>query len=185
MTTTQIHLWTVEEYHRMIDAGILTADDKVELLEGKIIEMSPQRPPHAGTTQRSSDYLKVRLRGIAHVRMQLPITLSNSEPEPDIAIVRIDPNAYGENHPNANDIFLLIKISYSTLNIDREEKAPIYAKANIPEYWILDISNRCGYIFRNPTESGYREEIILNGDAAIAPLAFPEIEIPFSELFLP
>jgi Uma2 family endonuclease len=185
MTATQIHLWTVEEYHRMIDAGILTPEDKVELLEGKIVEMSPQRPPHASTTQRVSDYLKGRLRGIAHVRMQLPITLSKSEPEPDIAVVRIDPNAYGEHHPNGKDIFLLIEISYTTLNIDREEKAPIYARENIPEYWILDISNRCVYIFRNSTESGYQEEIILNGDAAIAPLAFPEIEIPFSELFLP
>jgi len=185
MTATQIRLWTVEEYHRMIDVGILTPDDKVELLEGKIVAMSPQTPPHAGTTQRSSDYLKVRLRGIAYVRMQLPITLSNSEPEPDIAVVRIDPNVYGEAHPNAKDILLLIEISYTTLNIDRAEKAPIYARANIPEYWILDISKRCVYIFRNPTESGYQEEIILNGDGAIAPLAFPEIEIPFSELFLP
>ncbi|MCL1468235.1 MULTISPECIES: Uma2 family endonuclease [Argonema] len=185
MTATQIRLWTVEEYHRMIDAGILSPDDKVELLEGKIVKMSPQRPPHAGTTQRTDRYLQNLLRDLAEIRVQLPITLSTSEPEPDIAVVRIDPNAYGENHPNANDIFLLIEISYTTLKIDREEKAPIYARANIPEYWILDISNRRVYIFRNPTESGYQEQIILNADAAIAPLAFPQITIPFSELFLP
>lgn len=185
MTATQIRLWTVEEYHRMIDAGILTPDDKVELLEGKIVAMSPQRPPHAGTTQRSDRYLQNLLRDIAQIRVQLPITLSTSEPEPDIAVVRIDPNAYGDRHPNANDIFLLIEISYTTLNIDRDEKAPIYARANIPEYWILDISDRRVYIFRNPTESGYQEEIIINADVAIGPLAFPEITIPFSELFLP
>lgn len=185
MTATQIRLWTVEEYHRMIDANILTTDDKVELLEGKVVQMSPQRPPHASTTQRSDRYLQNLLRDLADIRVQLPITLSTSEPEPDIAVVRIEPGAYGDRHPNASDIFLLIEIAHTTLNIDRQEKAPIYARANIVEYWILDISNRRVYIFRNPTESGYQEEIILNVDAAIAPLAFPEIQIPFSELFLP
>ncbi|MFB2936557.1 Uma2 family endonuclease [Aerosakkonemataceae cyanobacterium BLCC-F154] len=182
---TQIRLWTVEEYHRMIDVGILNTEDKVELLEGRIIKMTPQRPPHAGTTQRASDYLKEQLKNQAHVRMQLPITLSTSEPEPDIAVVRIDPNGYGDRHPNANDILLLIEVAYTTLNIDRQEKAPIYAKANIADYWILDVIERCVYIFRNPTPSGYQAEMILTADRAISPLAFPTIEIPFSQLFLP
>ncbi|MCL1468217.1 Uma2 family endonuclease [Argonema galeatum] len=185
MIATQIRLWTVEEYHRMIDANILTTDDKVELLEGRIVQMSPQSPPHAGTTQRTDYYLQNLLRDLANIRVQLPITLSTSEPESNIAVVRIDPGAYGDRHPNASDILLLIEIAHTTLNIDRQEKAPIYARANISEYWILDISNRRVYIFRNPTESGYQEEFIFNVDAAIAPLAFPEIQIPFSELFMP
>lgn len=185
MTATQIRLWTVEEYHRMIDAGILTTDDKVELLDGKIIQTSHQSPPHAGTTQRTHCYLQNLLRGIAHIRTQLPITLSTSEPEPDIAVVRIDPNAYGDRHPGADDILLLIEISYTTLEIDRSEKALIYARANIADYWVLDVSEKQAYIFRNPTNSGYQQETVLKANSAIAPLAFPEIEIPFSELFLP
>ncbi|NEU71260.1 Uma2 family endonuclease [Hassallia byssoidea VB512170] len=184
MTATKNRLWTVEEYHRMIDAGILTSNDKVELLEGRIIQMSPQKPPPAATTQRTSDYLKDILTDKAYVRMQLPITLSTSEPEPDIAVVRIDAGTYSDHHPSAEEIFLLIEVAYTTLTFDKEEKAPIYARANILEYWILDIENRQVYIYRNPTTSGYKTETILQEDAALAPLAFPEIEIPFSELFL-
>jgi Uma2 family endonuclease len=184
MTATEIKLWTVDEYHRLIDAGFLTEDDKVELLEGKIVKMSPQRPPHAGTSQRASDYLKARLAERAHVRMQLPITLSTSEPEPDIAVVRIDLGDYGNRHPNASDIFLLIEVAYTTLEIDRSEKAPIYARANIADYWILDVANRQAYIFRNPTPAGYQSETALQYNGVIAPLAFPEISIPLSELFL-
>jgi Uma2 family endonuclease len=185
MTATQYRLWTVEEYHQMIDAGILTLEDKVELLDGKIIQMSPQKPPHAGTTQLTSDYLKQILDGIAHVRTQLPITLSTSEPEPDIAVVQIDTHSYGNHHPGAAEIFLIIEVSYSTLDRDRGEKAKIYAKANIQDYWILDIIERQVYVFRNPTESGYQQEIIFNVDAMLKPLAFPHIQIPAAELFLP
>ncbi|MGI2903460.1 Uma2 family endonuclease [Tolypothrix sp. VBCCA 56010] len=184
MTATKNRLWTVEEYHRMIDAGILTPNDKVELLEGRIIQMSPQKPPPAATTQRTSDYLKDILTDKAYVRMQLPITLSTSEPEPDIAVVRINAGTYSDHHPSAEEIFLLIEVAYTTLTFDKEEKAPIYARANILEYWILDIENRQVYIYRNPTTSGYKTETILQVNAALAPLAFPEIEIPFSELFL-
>jgi Uma2 family endonuclease len=185
MTTTREKLWTVEEYHRMIDAGILTDGDKVELLNGRIVQMSAQTPPHAATTQRIDRYLQNLLRDIAEIRVQLPITLATSEPEPDIAIVRIDPGAYGDHHPNANEIFLLIEVSYSTLQIDLQEKAPIYAKANIAEYWVLDVVEREAYIFRNPTAEAYQFEMILPDNAVVAPLAFPEIEIPLSELFLP
>ena len=87
---TQTRLWTVEEYHKMIEASILTEDDKVELLEGCILHMHPQNPFHAGTTQRSDRYLQNLLRDRAFIRIRLPITLSASEPEPDIAVVRID-----------------------------------------------------------------------------------------------
>lgn len=185
MTATQNRLWTVEEYHRMIDAGILTPDDKVELLDGRIIQMSPQKPPHAGTTQRVDRYLQNILRDKAEIRVQLPITLSTSEPEPDIAVVRIDIAAYGDRHPTSIAILLLIEVSYSTFDIDFNEKALIYARANITEYWILDILERQVYILHQPTESGYQDIIVRSPDAAITPLAFPEITIPFSELFLP
>jgi Uma2 family endonuclease len=185
MTATRDLLWTVEEYHRMIDAGILNEDDKVELLNGRIIQMSAQTPPHAGTTQRIDRYLQNLLRNIGEIRVQLPITLATSEPEPDIAVVSIDAGAYGEHHPNGSEIFLLIEVSYSTLQIDIEEKALIYARANIAEYWVLDVAERQAYILRNPTPEGYQSEMILPDNAVIAPLAFPEIEIPLSELFLP
>ncbi|MEG3848043.1 Uma2 family endonuclease [Microcoleus sp. herbarium19] len=185
MTATKEKTWTVEEYHRMIEAGILKEGDKIELLDGRIVEMSAQTPPHAATTQRSSDYIKELLAGQAHVRTQLPITLATSEPEPDIAVVRIDPGAYGDHHPNQGEILLLIEVSYSTLQIDIREKAPIYARANIAEYWILDVAAREAYIYRNPAPGGYESEIVVADNAVIRMLAFPEIEISLSELFLP
>jgi Uma2 family endonuclease len=185
MTSTKEKIWTVEEYHRMIEVGILNEGDKIELLDGRIVEMSAQTPPHAATTQRSSDYLKQLLAGKAHVRMQLPITLATSEPEPDIAVVSVDPGAYGDHHPNPSEILLLIEISYSTLQIDRREKAPIYARANIAEYWILDVVDREAYIYRNPAPGGYQSEVVLQDNAIIRMLAFPDLEINFSELFLP
>ncbi len=185
MTTTDLRLWTVDEYHRMIETGILTTEDKVELLEGRILQMSAQCPPHAATTQRASDYLKARLMERAYVRMQLPITITTSEPEPDIAIVQIDPAIYGDHHPTPNEILLLIEVAHTTLVTDRKEKAPIYARANIADHWILDIVGRRVYIFRNPSNEGYQCKTVLKQDAVIEPLAFPEIEIPFSELFLP
>ena len=185
MTATREKIWTVEEYHRMIEAGILTEGDKIELLDGRIVEMSPQTPIHASTTQRSSDYIKQLLAGQAHVRMQLPITLATSEPEPDIAVVCIDPGAYRDHHPNQAEILLLIEVSYSTLQIDRREKALIYARANIAEYWILDVAAREAYIYRNPASGGYQSEIVVADNSVIRMLAFPEIEFSFSELFLP
>jgi Uma2 family endonuclease len=90
MALARVRLWTVDEYHRMLEAGILGERDRVELLEGQIVEMSPQLPPHASTTQRTARYLDRLLENQAYVRMQLPITLRpNSEPEPDVAIVQI------------------------------------------------------------------------------------------------
>jgi len=185
MAATKEKTWTVEQYHRMMEAGILTEGDKIELLEGRIVEMSAQTPPHAATTQRSDRYLQHLLRDLAAIRVQLPITLATSEPEPDIAVVCIDPGGYGDHHPNPSEILLLIEVSYSTLQIDRREKAPIYARANIAEYWILDVVAREAYICRNPAPGGYQSEIVVADNAAIRMLAFPEIEISFSELFLP
>ena len=184
MTATREKIWTVEEYHRMIEAGILNEDDNIELLDGRIVETSPKTPIHAATTQRSDRYLQHLLRDLAAIRVQLPITLATSEPEPDIAVVCIDPGAYRDHHPNPSEILLLIEVSYATLQIDRREKAPIYARANIPEYWVLDVAAREAYIYRNPAPGGYQSEIVVADNAVIRMLAFPEIEISFSELFL-
>jgi Uma2 family endonuclease len=176
--------WTVEEYHRMITAGILTADDRVELLEGQIIEIVPQDPPHASVTDETTDELKALLRGRAKVRSQFPITLApNSEPEPDIAVVRIDERRYYDRHPNPDDIYLLIEVADSTLSKDRNRKAKVYAKANILEYWILDVNERQVFVFREPQGEIYQSEQILTAAASLSPVAFPEITIEFQKLF--
>ncbi|MDY6781390.1 MAG: Uma2 family endonuclease [Cyanobacteriota bacterium] len=184
MTSTLVKLWTVEDYHRMIEAQILTSEDRVELVEGQIRYMNPQQPPHAAATQRTSDCLRTLLTGKAIIRVQLPVTLPpNSEPEPDIAVVRIDSDEYQESHPTPNDIFLLVEIADKTLYSDRNRKAQIYARAGIVDYWVLNVNKRQIYIFREPQNGEYQQEILLNEDAILSLVAFPEITLTASQLF--
>ncbi|MCY7324085.1 MAG: Uma2 family endonuclease [Phormidesmis sp. CAN_BIN36] len=176
--------WSVEDYHRMIEFGILTREDQVELLEGMIVQLNPQRSPHAATTQCASDYLRERLTGRVIVRVQLPITLPpDSEPEPDIAIVRLDPRKYFDRHPQSNDILFLAEVADSTLREDRTYKAKLYAKANISEYWVLDVNNRQVLGFRQSNRDRYCEEFTLSENDSIELVAFPGILLSISQLF--
>lgn len=177
--------WSTDEYHRLIAAGILTPDDRVELLDGQIIEMVPQDPPHASITSSAGNDFVSLFAGKAWIRSQLPITLApDSEPEPDIAIVRIDPNRYRDRHPGPQDIFLLIEIADSTLSHDRNRKAKVYAKAGIPEYWIVNISQQQLIVLKNPQAGLYQSEQILLANAQIAPEAFPDVMISVQNLLL-
>ena len=180
----QIHLWSIADYHQMIEAGILDEDDRVELLEGKIVCMSPQRPFHAASVQRSANHLYELLRRRAYIRVQLPVILGNdSEPEPDLAVVRFDANEYSFRHPEPPDIYLLIEVADSTIAKDRNQKARIYAKNRVLEYWILDLQKRQVYVFRQPEESIYREKLILNSDDSITMQAFPDVAIALNAMF--
>ena len=125
--------WSVDEYHRMIEAGIL-GDRRVELLAGDIIEMSPETPLHYTTAKQGTKYLESVLAGKADVRFNGPITLSTSEPEPDIAIVRLPESLYFDRHPTPDDIFWLIEVANTSLKTDRDLKAPIYVSEYIQEY---------------------------------------------------
>ncbi|TYQ25721.1 Uma2 family endonuclease [Pseudanabaena sp. UWO311] len=180
----QIHLWSIADYHQMIEAGVLDEDDRVELLEGKIICMSPQRPFHAASVQRSSRLLFKLLGDRAEVRTQLPVTLGNdSEPEPDIAVVRFENHEYSFRHPEAPDIYLLIEVADWTISKDRKQKARIYGKNQVLEYWILDIQKRQVYVFRQPEDGTYREELTLSSNDSLAMQAFPDVAIALDALF--
>jgi Uma2 family endonuclease len=184
MTFTKLHLWTVDEYHRMIESGILSADQHVELLDGLIVEMTPQLPPHASTTSWASDNLRTMVQGRAAVRVQMPITLSpKSEPEPDIAIVQLTPDLYVNHHPTPREILLLVEVADRTLASDRTQKALTYAKAGISDYWILDVNTRQVYVLRQPTLTGYQQETILPANTILAPVAFPDLNVPLNQLF--
>ncbi len=185
MLSVELRRWTVDEYHQMIEAGILTPDDRVELIDGEIIRKSPNRPPHAATVQNISDYLTSLLVGKAHIRMQLPITLSTSEPEPDIAIVRWRDNRYVDRHPMAEDILWLIEVSHTTLAFDRGRKGVIYAREGIPEYWVLDVRDRQVYVYTNPTQTGYGQEAIVSDNGVLALPSDRQVQLPVAGLFLP
>lgn len=184
MTSTGVRLWTQDEYHRMTDAGILNPDERVELLEGQIISMAAKNPPHSATNLCAADYLRNLLTGKALIRIQDPIDLNvYSEPEPDIAVVQIDPQRYIDHHPTPKEIFLLVEISDTTLERDRKQKAASYAKAGIADYWILDVNKQQVHVFREIVAGAYQRETILNEEATLSLLAFPNLEVQIDQLF--
>jgi Uma2 family endonuclease len=177
--------WTVDEYHRMVEAGILTSEDHVELLDGQIIEMVPQDPPHASRIDDGGDYLKAIFADRAKVRVQLPITLApGSEPEPDFAIVRLQENRYRDRHPYPQDVLLLIEMADSTVKRDRDYKTPIYARAAIPEYWIVDLKKRQVTVFQHPQGEEYQAERVYAETDSISPRLVPDVSVELRQLIL-
>lgn len=187
METTEIRLWTVEEYHRMADLGILQPDEQVELIAGQIIKkMSPQGTPHATTITLTRLLLENLLGKQVLVRTQLPIVLNNySEPEPDVAVVMPDVLRYLNHHPTTSEIYLLIEVADKTLKKDCDLKAKDYAASLIADYWVLDIKNRQLHVFRKPTATGYQSEVIISENATISPLQFPNCIINVAEMLPP
>lgn len=186
-TTLPLRLWTVEEYHRLAEFGILTPDEKVELIAGQIIrKMSPQNTPHATSLTLTRLLIEDLLGKQILVRTQLPVTLNDySEPEPDIAVVTGDALTYVANHPTPADIHLLIEIADTTLKTDTGIKAKEYAKSGIKDYWVLDLKNRQLLVFRQPTEADYQNKQTLPENASISPLQFPQIPLQIQQMLPP
>lgn len=174
MQTTLIQ-WTVEDYHRMIAAGILD-DRRVELISGEIYTMVPESPEHTYREQSLADYLRQALRGQACVREDKPVTFEDSEPEPDIAIARGSARDYLSQHPTGQDLLLVIEISNTTLRTDLTVKRDLYARAGILEYWVVDLQHRRFEVFRESDGVTYRQQQTIT-DEPIALVAFPEITV--------
>ena len=175
--------FSTEEYHQMIESGIL-CDRSVELLNGEIWEMPPEKPLHRKVIYFGVEYLRQILSGKAIVFEAHPITLKNSEPEPDITVAQLPVSLYDERHPSALDILLLIEVSDTTLSKDLQEKKVIYALNQIREYWIIDLNNHQLKVFQNPVNDAYMIEKILN-QGKISSQAFPDLEIDVSQLIAP
>jgi Uma2 family endonuclease len=185
-TTLPLRLWTVEEYHRMAAAGIFAVNERVELLEGKIIWIIAKGTTHRSAVGRTDYLLKNRLANLAWVSIQDPIHLNEmSEPEPDIAVVKVDPLDYADHHPTPPEVYLIIEVADSSLKIDCDTKAKAYSQAGITDYWVLDVTSRQLHVFREPTHSGYESVVILAEDATISPLAFPDLQIVVLEMLPP
>lgn len=145
---------SVLQYHRMIAAGILTDDNPVELLEGWLITRMPKNPPHTLTTQLTGELLARMLPLGWFVNVQEPITLADSEPEPDITVVRGERRDFIERHPGAAEIALIVEVADSTLQRDRVLKLRIYAQAAIPVYWIINLAQRQIEVYSAPIQEG-------------------------------
>jgi Uma2 family endonuclease len=166
----------------MIEAGILDGRS-VELLNGEIIDMSPEGEPHASASVEAGEYLMRLLGDRAQVRPAKPITLPSvgSEPEPDLAIVERLGWEYRQHHPYPRNIFWVIEYSNTSLSRDLDEKKLLYAKAGIQEYWVVNLKDMTVVIFRHPVDGAYQFEQMLSR-GTITPLAFPDLAVSVSQL---
>jgi len=170
-----LRLITVQEYHQMAEAGILDADERVELIDGYILKMAAKGTAHSSATTRTARLMEQLLAGQVWIRVQEPIRLNNySEPEPDIAVVQSDPLDYADHHPTASEVYLVIEVSDSTFQKDCGLKAKAYARSHILDCWVLDVTERKLHVFREPSQDGYESETVLLEDAVISPLQFPD-----------
>jgi len=174
--------WSIEEWHELIKTGLLEGKP-VEFLEGEIVEVSPEGIEHSYTNNNVAKYLRNILLDLADVHESHPITLDNSEPEPDIAIVRLPETIYRSHHPYPQDIYWLIEISNRTLRKDLEEKIVTYARNGIVEYWVIDLVNKKLIVHTEVQNNGYAQ-VVKYQAGSVSPLAFPEIAIALDKLLL-
>jgi Uma2 family endonuclease len=166
--TPPVRRFTVDQYHRMIETGILTENDHVELLDGWILEMSPIGPPHATCVSLILDALQQKLPSGWLIRAQSPITLAAGEPEPDVTVVRGSIRDYRDRHPGGPDIGLVIEVADSSLQFDRLQKRPQYAAAAIPEYWIVNLIDRCLEVYADPvTDGDYQRRHVVDASGSV------------------
>ena len=178
------HRFTVEDFAHMGEAGIFAADDRVELIDGEIREMTPIGPSHAGLVDRLAELLINRLTGKANVRIQNPIRLGRyTEPQPDLVVARRRTGYYTDRHPEAGDVLLVIEVADSSLLYDQVEKAPRYATAGIPEAWLVDVSGETITVYTAPGSNGYSEERLLRRGEEVASVAVAELRLPVDEIF--
>lgn len=176
------HRLTVHDYYRMAEVGLLSPDDRTELIEGEIVDMPPIGSEHASVVTVLTRRLLRAIGESADVRVRLPVRfMPRSEPQPDLALVRRSADAYRSGHPTAKDVLLLIEISHTTLRYDLEDKARLYAKHRIPEYWVVDLVNRRCVRHRMAGRAGYDQR----DDVVSGTLALPTLgaELSLAELF--
>jgi Uma2 family endonuclease len=186
MTAVHARRFTVQEYYRMTEQGILSPTERTELVNGEIIKMVAKETAHTSAVLIVQDVFKERLGRQVFVKSQDPIRLfDDSEPEPDVAVVKRDPLAYSTHHPLPAEVLLLIEAADSSLKYDLETKAILYARAEISEYWVLDVLERQLHVFRQPHQGRYQSQTILAETLEVTPIAFADCAIAIQDLLPP
>jgi Uma2 family endonuclease len=176
-------LFTVDEYHRLIESGIIHEDEHVQLIEGIIVQTAPQKPSHARVLEGLTRSVVQSLAGRYRVRPQLPLTFIDSEPEPGLAVAALTSGDLEEGHPRT--ALLVVEVSEGSLAYDRSVKARIYARAGIPEYWILNTKEACAEVCRDPHPAAgrYRTAFTVKSGETLTASTVPELELPVAALF--
>jgi Uma2 family endonuclease len=182
--TPQRRKLSADQFERMGQTGILGSDARVELIEGELIEMAPIGSRHAAAVDFLSMHFARLVGDAALVRTQNPLRLADdSEPQPDLMLLRPRADRYRSAHPRPADVLLLIEVAETTLAFDRETKLPLYAKHGVPEVWILDLDARRLEIHREPDEGGYRRKLERGEAESIAPMALPAAALQVGAVF--
>ena len=176
------HQFTVDDLKQFVAAGVLSEDDRVELIEGDLIDMSPINEPHEDVIDMFIDHLVPQISATARVRFGSPVRLSDlSLVQPDLSVVRRQ--RYRTSHPVPDDVLLLIEVSDSTLSFDLRTKTPLYARTGVPEVWVVDVNARVIHRFRQPEGSTYRvAEEFRSGDTLTIE-ALPHVSLAVADIF--
>jgi Uma2 family endonuclease len=179
----QTHRFTVEDFHRMIRAGILKADDRVELVEGELVEMTPIGPAHSACVRNLDGIFQRAAEGRFIVSIQNAVQLGeHSEAYPDLALLRPRSDSYATQHPSPTDVLLVIEVSDTTLEYDRGQKLALYARAGIPEVWIVDLEHAQVESHRAPSEGIYRTIHLHRRGDRFEPATLPGLAVPAADI---
>lgn len=175
--------FTVEEYERMGEVGILDPGERVELLDGEIVAMSPIGPMHAGVVDGITELLYAAALGRVSIRVQNPVRLlPHSEPQPDVVVARRRRDGYRGAHPTAEDTLLVIEVAESSLHTDRAIKLPIYARQGIVELWIVDLAAGVVHVHTDPADDGYRTVRTARRGETLTPVAVADVVLPVDDV---
>lgn len=176
-------LFTVEEYNRMVQADILTAVERVELLNGEIVEMSPIGTRHAACVKRLNQLFSQLLGERALIGIQDPIHLNDySEPQPDLTLLQLRPDFYTTAHPQPQDVLLIVEVADTSANYDRQVKIPLYAESGIIEVWLVDLVGQYLEVYRQPSANGYQQIQQLRRNQQIFIQALPDLEVSINDI---
>ena len=179
----QKHYFNVGEYYRMAEVGLLSPDDRVELIEGEIIEMSPIGSTHAGTVDRSSAALNRKLGDTVIVRVQNPIRLNDfSEPQPDLALLKPRKDFYTNSHPAPEDVLVAIEVADTSVDYDRNVKLPLYAREGIPEAWLMVLPKDVIEVHSQPEKGKYKKVQRLKRGKTLTSSTVPSLSCKVEDL---
>jgi len=173
---------TVDQYQRLGEQGVLGEDDRVELVAGRVVEMTPIGDRHAACVRRLSRLFARHLLDVAVCDVQNPVVLSaHDAPQPDVTLLKLRPDGY-PTHPRAADLLLVVEVADTTLAYDRDIKLPLYARAGIPEVWLVDVTADRIEVYRTPTAGTYPDTRAASRGEMLAPLHFPNATISTAEI---
>lgn len=176
-------LFTVTEFHQMDEAGVFDEDDRVELLAGEVVEMTPIGRLHAGCVNYLNRVFSGLVGATAIVSVQNPVRLGeHSEPQPDVALLRFRRDLYRDAHPGPLDVLLLVEVADISAEADRVDKVPLYARAGIPEVWVVDLGSRVIDVYREPATEGYRNHRRVGPGDRLTSIALAALDLPASEV---